>query len=122
MPVRDICMISERCYLCGSTPSSSFMQASVSSALRVASRRVSRPHVRAFSSTVPAFQAEPLQKPVLNKEFKIYRWVCSSSLFKGAAEADGNSILGSGGTSKEADSSVVQSRSEPVRANGALLV
>ena len=77
--------------------------------------------VRGFASTAVRAQAEPVQKQPLIKEFKIYRWVCSSPLFKGAAEADGNSIVGSGGPSKEADSSVVQSRSEPVRANGALL-
>ena len=29
---------------------------------------------RSFSTTSVAFQATPLEKPVLNKEFKIYRW------------------------------------------------
>lgn len=30
---------------------------------------------RAFSSSTARAQAEPVDKPVLNKEFKIYRWV-----------------------------------------------
>ena len=31
---------------------------------------------RGFASSAARAQATPLQKPVLNKEFKIYRWVC----------------------------------------------
>ena len=31
---------------------------------------------RGFASSAARAQAAPLQKPVLNKEFKIYRWVC----------------------------------------------
>jgi len=31
--------------------------------------------VRAFSSTARVAQAVPTEKPVLMKEFKIYRWV-----------------------------------------------
>ena len=30
---------------------------------------------RGFASSAARAQATPLQKPVLNKEFKIYRWV-----------------------------------------------
>lgn len=32
--------------------------------------------LRSFTSSVSRAQAVPLEKPVLNKEFKIYRWVC----------------------------------------------
>ena len=35
--------------------------------------------VRGFASSAARAQATPLQKPVINKEFKIYRWVCRSS-------------------------------------------
>ena len=34
-----------------------------------------RPAVRAFTSSAARAQAVPTEKPVLNKEFKIYRWV-----------------------------------------------
>jgi succinate dehydrogenase (ubiquinone) iron-sulfur subunit len=36
---------------------------------------LSRQARRAFSSSARKFQAVPTQKPVLEKEFKIYRWV-----------------------------------------------
>jgi hypothetical protein len=36
--------------------------------------------VRAFASTARAAQAVPAEKPILTKEFKIYRWVCVSLL------------------------------------------
>ena len=36
-----------------------------------------RSSVRSFTLSAPRFQAVPLEKPVLNKEFKIYRWVSS---------------------------------------------
>lgn len=32
--------------------------------------------VRTFASSSARRQAVPTEKPVLNKEFKIYRWVC----------------------------------------------
>ena len=35
--------------------------------------------IRGFASSAARAQATPLQKPVLNKEFKIYRWVCCST-------------------------------------------
>jgi hypothetical protein len=35
------------------------------------------PAARTFASSAARFQAVPTEKPVLLKEFKIYRWVCS---------------------------------------------
>jgi len=36
---------------------------------------VLRSSIRSFASSAARSQATPLEKPVLNKEFKIYRWV-----------------------------------------------
>ncbi|KAF8829229.1 hypothetical protein HHX47_DHR3000724 [Lentinula edodes] len=47
------------------------------SVLSQAARRLVRASVvdaRTFTTSTRRLQAEPLQKPVLNKEFKIYRW------------------------------------------------
>ncbi|KAF9042868.1 iron-sulphar subunit protein of succinate dehydrogenase [Rhodocollybia butyracea] len=47
------------------------------SVLSLATRRLAKASItntRLFSSSSIKLQAEPLQKPVLNKEFKIYRW------------------------------------------------
>ncbi len=38
--------------------------------------------VRGFASSVSRGQAVPSEKPVLTKEFKIYRWVGGCVLFK----------------------------------------
>ena len=35
---------------------------------------------RSFASSAARFQAVPTQKPVLKKQFKIYRWVCLKCL------------------------------------------
>ena len=52
---------------------------------------VFRKSVRGFASSAARAQATPVQKPVLNKEFKIYRWVrsgCCSVAFVLAREAE----------------------------------
>lgn len=52
---------------------------------------VFRRSVRGFASSAARAQAAPVQKPVLNKEFKIYRWVCSGCrcvAFVAAREAE----------------------------------
>ena len=44
-------------------------------AARTSVLKQSRLAARGFASSAARAQATPLQKPVLNKEFKIYRWV-----------------------------------------------
>lgn len=51
------------------------------SVLSQAARRFVKASVvdaRTFTTSTRRLQAEPLQKPVLNKEFKIYRWASFS--------------------------------------------
>ena len=63
-----------------STPTTPTMQSLVA-----ARSSVFRQSARGFASSAARAQAAPLQKPVLNKEFKIYRWVCRSVLGLSAA-------------------------------------
>ena len=42
---------------------------------RCANNNFRRAAVRGFASSAATRQAVPTEKPVLNKEFKIYRWV-----------------------------------------------
>src|SRR6267154_6219889 len=41
-----------------------------------------RSSVRSFASSAARCQATPLEKPVLNKEFKIYRWVSADMMYR----------------------------------------
>lgn len=66
---------------------------------------------RSFASSAARFQAEPVQKPVMNKEFKIYRWVCCiylpSNLVVLSLTLDVMCLLESRRARKEADVAVV---------------
>lgn len=44
--------------------------------LVAARTNVFRKSARGFASSAARAQAAPVEKPTLNKEFKIYRWVC----------------------------------------------
>lgn len=54
----------------------STMQSLAARSTALARSSALRPHAaRSFASSASRFQAVPTEKPALNKEFKIYRWV-----------------------------------------------
>lgn len=68
-----------------SSTSPSLLTTTIMQSLVAARSSVLRQSARGFASSAARAQATPLQKPVLNKEFKIYRWVCRSVLGLSAA-------------------------------------
>jgi succinate dehydrogenase (ubiquinone) iron-sulfur subunit len=57
------------------------MQSLAAKASLVRVRSLQTASVRTFVSSAARWQAVPTEKPVLQKEFKIYRWVCPIYLF-----------------------------------------
>ena len=56
--------------------SPSFLSTTTMQSLVAARSGALKQSLRGFASSAARAQAAPLQKPVANKQFKIYRWVC----------------------------------------------
>ena len=63
-----------------------------SSVFVASSAHALRCSLRSFTLSASRFQAVPTEKPVLNKEFKIYRWVSSTYMLRLGSLADYETI------------------------------